>query len=140
MCQNYSEAQVCNWMVPADNREAMCIACRLNRTIPDLSQPYHRACWSRLEAAKHRLVYGLIASGLPLKNKQDDPKHGLAFDFLASPEPDFTETPQVITGHAEGLITINIAEADDVVRVKMRLDMNERYRTVLGHFRHEVGH
>jgi hypothetical protein len=140
MCQNYSHAKVCNWMVPVDNPEPLCMACRLNRTIPDLSHAHHRACWSRLEAAKHRLVYGLLALGLPLKNKQDDPQQGLAFDFLADPQPDFTETPQVITGHAEGLITINIAEADDVVRVKMRLDMNERYRTVLGHFRHEVGH
>jgi hypothetical protein len=135
MCQNYSEAQVCNWMVPVDNPEPLCTACRLNRTIPDLSQTHHRTCWSRLEAAKHRLVYSLLALGLPLKNKQDDPLQGLAFDFLADPEPDFTEPPQAITGHAEGLITINIAEADDVVRVKMRLDMNERYRTVPGHFR-----
>lgn len=140
MCQNYSEAQVCNWMIPADNLEPLCIACRLNRTIPDLSQPHHLACWSRLETAKHRLVYSLLAFGLPLKNKRDDPKLGLAFDFLADPDPDFTETTQVITGHAEGLITMNIAEADDAVREKMRLDMNERYRTILGHFRHEVGH
>lgn len=140
MCQNYSQAQVCNWMIPVDNMEPFCLACRLNRTIPDLSQPHHQTCWSRLEAAKRRLVYSLLGLGLPLKNKKDDPQQGLAFDFLADPDPDFAETPQVITGHAEGLITINIAEADDVVRARMRLDMNERYRTVLGHFRHEVGH
>lgn len=140
MCQNYNQAQVCNWMVPVDSTEPLCIACRLNRTIPDLSQDDHMACWSRLEAAKRRLVYSLLALGLPLKNKQDDPKDGLAFDFLADGDPDFTESSQVITGHDDGLITINIAEADDAVREKMRLDMNERYRTVLGHFRHEVGH
>ncbi|MGB3222898.1 MAG: putative zinc-binding peptidase [Desulforhopalus sp.] len=140
MCRNYSEIKVCNWMVPADNPELLCQACRLNRTIPNLDQPDHVVCWSRLEGAKRRLVYSLLALGLPLKNKQDDPEHGLAFDFLADPDPDFSATPQVITGHDQGLITINIAEADDVVRTKMRLDMNERYRTLLGHFRHEVGH
>jgi hypothetical protein len=140
MCKNYSENQVCNWMIAADNPEFLCPACRLNQTIPDLSDSHNMACWSRLEAAKHRLVYTLLALGLPLKNKQDDPKLGLAFDFLADPDDDFKENQKVLTGHAEGLITINIAEADDAVREKMRLNMNERYRTVLGHFRHEIGH
>jgi hypothetical protein len=140
MCRNYSEINVCNWMVPADNPEPLCLACRMNRTIPDLSQSDNVACWSRLEGAKRRLVYSLLGLGLPLQNKHDDPEHGLAFDFLANPDHDFSESQQVITGHAEGLITINIAEADEVIRMKMRLDMNERYRTLLGHFRHEVGH
>ncbi len=140
MCKNYSEYGVCNWMVPADSSEPLCIACRLNRTIPDLDVADHLACWSRLEAAKHRLVYGLSSLGLPLNNKQDDPQQGLAFDFLAGSDPDFAESTEVITGYTQGVITINIAEADDAVREKMRLDMNERYRTVLGHFRHEAGH
>ena len=39
-----------------------------------------------------------------------------------------------------GLITINIAEADDAERERARKDMAEPYRTLLGHFRHEVGH
>lgn len=140
MCKNYSEAQVCNWMIPADNPESLCQACRLNRMIPDLSESHNVACWSRLETAKRRLVYTLLALDLPLKNKQDDEKLGLAFDFLADPDDDFKENQKVMTGHAEGVITINIAEADDAVREKMRLNMNERYRTVLGHFRHEIGH
>ena len=127
-------------MVPVDNPETLCLACRLNRTIPDLSQPHNVACWGRLEAAKRRLVYSLLALDLPVINKQDEPERGLAFDFLADPDPGFVDSPRVITGHDEGLITINIAEADDAFRVKMRLDMHERYRTVLGHFRHEVGH
>ena len=139
-CRNYSESQVCNWMVPADSPHSLCLACRLNRTIPDLSQPDNVARWGRLEEAKRRLIYNLLALDLPVKNKEDDPEHGLAFDFLADHNPNFSETSQVITGHEQGLITINIAEADDVVREKMRLDMNERYRTLLGHFRHEVGH
>lgn len=140
MCQNYSKLQVCNWMVPVENSDPLCQACRLNRTIPDLSQPHNMACWGRLEVAKRRLVYSLLALDLPVKNKQDELELGLAFDFLADPNPDFVESTQVITGHDEGLITINIAEADDVFRLKMRLNMHERYRTILGHFRHEVGH
>lgn len=47
---------------------------------------------------------------------------------------------KVITGHADGLITINIAEADAPFREQQRIVMNETYRTVLGHFRHEVSH
>ncbi|MEZ5584307.1 MAG: putative zinc-binding peptidase [Candidatus Competibacteraceae bacterium] len=139
-CRNYQQAQVCNWMVPAESTESFCPACRLNRTIPDLAQPGHFDCWQRLERAKHRLVYSLILLGLPLLSQQDDPERGLAFDFLADENPEFGETETVMTGHANGLITLNIAEADDLTREKMRLDMNERYRTVLGHFRHESGH
>jgi hypothetical protein len=139
-CQNYRQAKVCNWMVPAESAEPFCPACRLNRTIPDLNQPGHFDCWQRMESAKRRLIYSLINLGLPLLSQQDDPERGLAFDFLADPNPEFGESQQVMTGHANGLITLNIGEADDMVREKMRLDMNERYRTLLGHFRHEIGH
>lgn len=87
--------------------------------------------------AKRRLVSQLLALGLPVKSKVDeDEKHGLMFDFLRSPE----NGPRVLTGHADGLITVNIEEADSVQREKMRLELHEPYRTLLGHFRHEVGH
>jgi hypothetical protein len=46
----------------------------------------------------------------------------------------------VSIGHSQGVITINAAEADDVYREQMRQLMNEPYRTLLGHFRHEAGH
>jgi hypothetical protein len=140
MCQNYSQVQVCNWMVPAENAEPFCQACRLNRTIPDLSQPGSLDCWQCLEIAKRRLIYSLLVLGLPLFSKQEDPEHGLAFDFLADKSGDFAESAQVMTSHIHGVITINIAEVDDAVREKRRLHLNERYRTVLGHFRHEIGH
>ena len=140
MCQNYHQEQVCNWMVPIENPELFCQSCRLNKTIPNLSQPQNRIYWQRLETAKRRLVYSLLSLGLPLLNKQDNAEQGLAFDFLADPEANFRENAQVMTGHANGLITINVVEADDAVREKTRLNMNEVYRTVLGHFRHEIGH
>lgn len=138
-CQNN---EVCNWMVPTESEAQFCTACQLNRTIPNLSRPENQLSWSRLEQAKRRLVYSLMQLGLPVISKDEDPVRGLAFDFLADPEPDadFETREHVMTGHAGGLITLNIAEADDATRERLRLNMNERYRTLIGHFRHEVGH
>ena len=138
-CKN-AEHAACNWLLPTHSKDAFCPACQTNRTIPDLSDAQRLACWQRLETAKHRLVYGLIRLGLPVVSKLKDPERGVAFDFLAGPDFDFRETQKVITGHAEGLITINIAEADDAERERFRENMAEPYRTLLGHFRHELGH
>lgn len=139
-CANYAEHNACNWVVPASDANPLCRACRLNRTIPDLSVPRNRALWQRLQAQKNRLIYGLLRLGLAVDSKQQSPKGGLAFDFLGDPNPRFREDSSVITGHAEGLITLDIAEADDAVRERVRQDMAEPYRTILGHFRHESGH
>lgn len=139
-CQNYSSEQVCNWMVPADSQESFCEACRFNQTIPDLTVAGNKVLWQRLETAKRRLFYSLLRLELPLISKQEDPEAGLAFAFLADEDPVFTENTQAMTGHAQGLITINLAEADDAWRERMRQDMTEPYRTLLGHFRHESGH
>ena len=138
-CQNAAH-EACNWVLPAHSGEDFCEACQANRTIPDLSDADRLTCWRLLEIAKHRLIYGLLRLRLPLVSKFKDPARGLAFDFLAGPDYDFRESQKVITGHAEGLITINIAEADDAERERHRQDMAEPYRTLLGHFRHEIGH
>lgn len=129
---------VCNWLIPVDSPDTLCFACQLNNTIPNLGEAEHLAHWRKLEFAKHRLVYTLLRLGLPIVNKSVDPMLGLAFDFLAPGGADTQDG--VITGHADGLITINIAEADDAERERTRLAMGEPYRTLLGHFRHEVGH
>lgn len=134
-CAN-AEHGACNWMVPAESDEAYCRACRLNRTVPDLSHPERLELWRPLETAKRRLIYSLLRLGLPVKSKDDDPQKGLAFDFLAAQESD----EPVMTGHADGVVTIDLAEADPVAREQMRTDMTEKYRTLLGHFRHEIGH
>ena len=143
-CYNYADERVCNWMVPADNGHSFCDACRLNRTIPNLSTSWNRLRWARIETAKRRLVYDLLHLKLPFASKVDDPASGLAFQFLEDARRgEFTSEGtggRVMTGHANGLITINIAEADDVAREQMRVEMNEAYRTLLGHFRHESGH
>ncbi len=140
MCLNYSQEQVCNWMLAAEDSATLCQACGLNQTIPDLSQPDNRRRWRRLEVEKRRLLYSLMALGLPRANKAEDPERGLAFAFLADPEAAPGEDSAVMTGHAEGLITVNIAEADPAERERRRVDMNEPYRTLLGHLRHESGH
>lgn len=129
---------VCNWMVPAQGTEEFCIACRHNRTIPDLSIPGHGQLWGKIEAAKHRLFYSLLRLGLPLETRADDPAHGLAFDFLADPPE--AHARNVMTGHDNGLITLAVREADDAVREQVRRQMGEPYRTLLGHLRHESGH
>ncbi len=125
-------------MVPCDSAESLCSACRHNRTIPDLSIGQNLERWRKLELAKRRMFYSLLRLRLPLANRIDDPEHGLAFDFLAeAPE---SGLPVVTTGHDDGVITINLREADDAEREKHRLQVGETYRTLLGHLRHEIGH
>jgi hypothetical protein len=137
LCDNAGHA-ACNWLVEADGVATHCLACRHNHVIPDLSIPLNLERWQRLELAKHHLFYSLLRLRLPLTNRIDDPEHGLAFDFLAdSPDPG---APKVMTGHDNGLITIALIEADDAERERRRAQMREPYRSLLGHFRHEVGH
>ncbi len=121
----------------ADEEETLCRSCRLNRTIPNLDDRESALWWRKIENAKRRLVAQLLNLGLPVASKvSEDPERGVMFDFLRSPK----KGPRVLTGHAAGLITLNIEEADDSIREKIRHDLHEPYRTLLGHFRHEVGH
>lgn len=134
-CANDVVDGVCNWLLDADAEEELCQACRLNNVIPDLSQPENRALWQEVEVAKRRLIYSLDSLGLPVIAKSEDAQRGLAFDIKQS-----TPAERVLTGHADGLITLNLSEAHSVEREQRRVSLKERYRTVLGHFRHEVGH
>ncbi len=137
LCENYKNEAVCNWAVRAEEESLLCISCRTTRVIPSLSDPSHRAIWYRLEVAKRRLLFTLIELGLPMPNRLEDPVRGLTFDFLADADPG---APPVLTGHCGGVITVNIAEADDAERERRRSAMGEPYRTLLGHMRHESGH
>ena len=136
-CSN-AEHDTCNWLVPAESDQAFCLACRHNGVIPDLTKPTHLQSWRLIEFAKHRLFYTILQLRLPLQTRAEDPEHGLIFEFLA--DPPTQDSPKVMTGHDNGLITIALVEADDVEREKRRKAMGEPYRTLLGHFRHEVGH
>lgn len=126
-CSNSAHA-VCNWLTPAGG-DALCRACNLNRTIPNLSEEGSLEAWRDLERAKKRLVYSLLRFGLPFDDP-DDNQGGLSFDFLRS----------TTTGHLDGLITIDIMEADAVERERQRQQFGEPYRSLLGHLRHESGH
>lgn len=137
LCRNYAEHEVCNWTVADDPAASLCLSCRLTRVIPDLTQPGVKVAWYRLETAKRRLVYTLLSAQLPVRSREEDPGGGLAFEFLADPP---AGGAPVLTGHANGVITINVAEADDAEREKRRTALHEPYRTLLGHVRHESGH
>ncbi|MEO6029226.1 MAG: putative zinc-binding peptidase [Candidatus Binatia bacterium] len=134
LCANYDRENVCNWAIPVEDPETLCGSCRLTRVIPDLTQPGHKEAWYRLEVAKRRLVYSLLRLKLPLANKTAEPERGVAFELLAD------GAQPVMTGHSDGVITISVAEADDAEREQRRLQLHEPYRTLLGHFRHEIGH
>jgi hypothetical protein len=136
LCANYSGAQVCNWAVDTRHDDTLCEACRLTTTIPDLTVEGHQTAWYKLEVAKRRLVYTLLNLHLPIEPRSRDPR-GLAFEFLADPPGG---PPMVLTGHTGGVITINLAEADDAERERRRQALGEPYRTLLGHVRHETGH
>jgi hypothetical protein len=131
---------ICNWSVPAESDSKFCPACSHNRLVPDASKEEGIEQWRRLSQAQRHLFYSLIRLDLPHPNRDADPQGGLVFDFLVDEvAPDGTIIP-AMTGHDEGLIAIRAAEADDATREQVRANMNEPYRTMLGHFRHEVGH
>ena len=134
LCMNATR-DACNWLIPEGTENGYCIACRHNGTVPDLSIRENLEGWRELEIAKHRLFYSLLRWRLPLRTRAEDPQHGLIFNFLAD-LPDV----KIMTGHENGLVTIALAEADDIERERRRHAMDEPYRTLLGHFRHEVGH
>jgi hypothetical protein len=117
----------------ADAPGAYCFACALTRTRPNDGDAHGMAQWAAAERAKRRLVFELGELGLPMESWQKR-KGGLAFDLLSSAEQPVT------TGHADGLITLDLAESDDAKREQRRVEMGEPYRTLLGHMRHEIGH
>lgn len=137
LCRNADEG-ACNWLIEEGATSEFCIACRHNMTIPNLENPENAQNWRVIEAAKRHLFYSLLRLHLPLVTRVDDPENGLGFDFLSD-----TDTPTdqpVMTGHLNGLITLNIAEGSDAERETRRVKLGEPFRTLVGHFRHEVGH
>lgn len=132
-CKN-KEHEVCNWLLEEDDEHDYCSACQLNRTIPNLSAKKNFRKWQNLELAKHRLVYQLQKIGLDLPSKMVN-NDGLCFDFIVK-----KSNPSIMTGHASGVITILLREADAALREQIRKELDEPYRTLIGHLRHEVGH
>lgn len=130
-CAN-AEVAGCNWLAATPG--ARCPSCALTRTRPADDDLEALAQFRTAEAAKRRLVLQLRTLGITLAPRDEVTGSGVAFDLLSS-----AESP-VTTGHAGGVITLDLAESDDVHRERVRAKLSEPYRTVLGHFRHEIGH
>ena len=139
-CSNLATAALCNWLVAEQDTlpqlAPLCRCCRLTRTLPDLSVPEHALWWNRIEEAKRRLVSSLIGLNLPIQSKTEDAAQGWVFDLLRSAPGQ----PPVVTGHDDGVITLDVHEADNACREQRRTQLAEPYRTLLGHLRHESGH
>ena len=136
LCQNSIDHGVCNWAVPANDDNPYCRGCRLNDIIPDLSHPGALIAWGRIEHAKKRLLNTLFELRLPVEGHLE--KEGWPCLFVQG-KGGQSRAPD-LTGHDDGRITLNIAEADNPGREKLREQLGETYRTLLGHFRHEIGH
>ncbi len=135
LCDNGVKHGVCNWLLPVSSSAVLCVACRMNRTIPDLSTERNQTLWGRTEMAKRRLIYTLLRLGFTLPSKAENAQAGLAFDIVST-----VSNPEVTTGHLNGVITVNLEEADDTYRQFNRQQLGESSRTLLGHFRHESAH
>ncbi|HEY3774083.1 MAG TPA: putative zinc-binding metallopeptidase [Solirubrobacteraceae bacterium] len=125
-CVN-DDAADCNWMVGAV--DTLCRCCELTRTRPNDADLDGMREFALAEAAKRRVVFQLLDLELP-----GVCPGRLSFDLLSS------AAQPVTTGHADGVITIDLAESDDARRERRRQQLAEPYRTMLGHLRHELGH
>lgn len=126
VCRNLNLSG-CTWLAPLEGGQ--CAACDLTRTRPSDEDVQGIAQFAQAEAAKRRLLVELDSRGFSVD--------GLAFDMLSSTSAGLDE---VVIGHADGVITIDLAETDDARRERIRDELGEPYRTMLGHLRHEVGH
>jgi hypothetical protein len=124
----------CNWLLPEADPGPWCASCRLTRGRPDTADTRAVAAWAATESAKRRLLFQLAELGLPVTPRSDDAPSGLAFDLV------FVPGASGVTGHADGLVTIDLTESDDAHRDDVRRSLGEPYRTILGHLRHEIGH
>ncbi|MFT3798536.1 putative zinc-binding metallopeptidase [Microbacterium sp.] len=125
----------CNWLVGESEQSGRCFSCRLTRRIPPSDDTLALEKLADTAVAKRRLLVQLFELGLPV-TPYDEQEGGLAFDLVSSR----SSGEKVMIGHANGVITIDLAESLDDHRERLRVQLGEPYRTMLGHLRHEVGH
>ena len=125
----------CNWLVREDAPAGRCFACRLTRRRPAANDTVALEKLAKTEEAKRRLLLQLGDLGMPIV-PWDVKEGGLGFDLISS----LSDGKPVMIGHANGIITIDLAESLDDRREALRVRLGEPYRTILGHLRHEVGH
>ena len=131
ICRNLNLSG-CTWLTDRD--DGFCFSCALTRTRPADDDVEGMSQYPVAEQAKRRLIYELDELGFPIVTREQDPEQGLTFDLLYSTEE------KIFIGHDSGVITIDLAESDAAYRERMRIQLDEPYRTMLGHLRHEVGH
>ncbi len=134
-CAGRAAPHQCNWMIDASDPATQCLSCSLTRTTPDLSLPGSPDHWAEAERAKRQTLIQLLRLRLPVRSRHTHPD-GVWFDFL---EP-LPGGPQILTGHEDGLITLNLSEADPAHRAAIQEQMGEHFRTLMGHLRHELAH
>lgn len=128
----------CNWLVPDSvpaGQRGRCVADSLIRREPESDDTIALEKLAPTTVALRRLVYQLDDLGLPIEPWWRR-EGGLAFDLLSS----YSTGERITIGHAGGVITIDLVESLDAYRESLRVRLGEPYRTMLGHFRHEVGH
>ena len=119
----------CNWIAPEQG--AFCRSCAMTALAPDPSIPDAIPNWAQTEAAKRWVLDNL---GRWHWFRPEDPGAPPVFRLLAEgPTP-------VPMGHVEGVVTISVAEVDPVLVATRREALEEPYRTMMGHMRHEIAH
>lgn len=131
-CANRDTIQ-CNWT--AEDDAGLCASCAMTTVHPDLAVPDNALLWAKAETAKRRVLVGLNRWGW-FGSSDDGPRP----EFHMLSETTSAGAADVTMGHASGLVTINLAESDPAERVRRREDLGESYRTLVGHFRHEIAH
>ncbi|AVX05206.1 uncharacterized protein MXMO3_02695 [Maritalea myrionectae] len=119
----------CNWIAPKPG--ALCRSCAMTTVSPDISNPVTLSNWARTEAAKR---WALDNLGRWHWFRPEDLGAPPTFHML-----DDGPTP-VAMGHVDGVVTISVAEADPVLSTTRREALDEPYRTMIGHMRHEIAH
>jgi hypothetical protein len=124
----------CNWVLPAGRGATWCRSCALTRGRPDEARPDAIDAWSMAEGIKRRLVHQLDQLALPVEPRSPTNPSGLVFDLVHVPGQ------RGLTGHLDGVVTIDLTEADPVLREELRSRLQEPYRTLIGNLRHEIAH
>ncbi len=123
VCASRDTPEACNWL--PDDADPWCLSCGLDtdHSASELRLPFQQA--------KRQTVRQLLRRGVAIVGSTPQVQFELS---------EGTEEAPVTTGHANGLITLDVAEGDPANLVEVRESLGEPYRTPLGHVRHELGH
>lgn len=130
-CSNRTDI-ACNWIAETDG---LCRSCAMTETVPDLREQQNLPLWEMSEFSKRWVLANLGRWGW---FTDADPGPRPVFRMLS--EKSLAGAEDVIMGHADGIITINVTEASEAVLAKRQEDLGELYRTMTGHIRHEIAH